>query len=142
MHLKPYGWYDWCYYRHHANRFLFGKEVLIRLVGPASGDGNEMTQWMLKANGELVPGRTHRPIKVSERHSSIEIDVSIERGFIGYIEISNDLMRRRWGDAVTPERTDVKADGDVFMEHEDDKKEPRMIPDIEKSVDSTGRSLS
>ena len=85
----------------------------------------------LKANGEVFPRKTHRPMQVAERHSPIESDVSIERGFIGYIEIFNDLIRRRWGDTVTPARTDVKADEDVFMECKDDGEEHRIISDIE-----------
>ena len=53
--LYQYGWYDGCYYRDHTNRFNFGKEVLGRVLGPARGKGNEMAQWMLKANDEAVP---------------------------------------------------------------------------------------
>ena len=81
-------------------------------------------------------------MQVAERHSLIERDVSIERGFIGYIEIFDDLIRRRWGGTVTPARTDVKADEDFFMKYEDDGEEPRIIPDTKESVDSTGRLLN
>ena len=81
-------------------------------------------------------------MQVAEKHSPIESDVSIERGFIGYVDIFNDLIRRRWGDSVTPTRTDIKAEEDVFMECEDDVEEPRIILDIGEFVESTGRLLN
>ena len=60
-----------------------------------------MAHWILKANGEVVPRKTHRPLQVSERHSPVEIKKR---------EIFYNLIRRRWGDSVTPARTEVKAD--------------------------------
>ena len=81
-------------------------------------------------------------MQVAERHSLIERDVSIERGFIGYIEIFNDLIIRRWGDAVTLARSDVKTDEDIFIKREDDGEDSRIIPDIKASVDSTGKLLN
>ena len=53
--LRQYGWYDWCYYCEHAARFLFNQEVLGRVLGPAHGEGNEMAQWVLKVNANIVP---------------------------------------------------------------------------------------
>ena len=41
------------------------------------------------------------------------------------------------GDLVTPEKTDVKFDEHVFIEHEDDDEAPRIIPCIKESIDST-----
>ena len=81
-------------------------------------------------------------MQVAEMHSVIESYVSIERGFISYIDIFNDLIRRRWEDSVTSARTNVKDDEDIFIEHEDDREEPRIMPDIEESVDSTDRLLN
>jgi hypothetical protein len=53
--LCQFGWYEWCYYRENTNKFPFNKEVLGRVLGPAKGEGNEMAQWILKANGNVVP---------------------------------------------------------------------------------------
>ena len=72
-------------------------------------------------------------MQVAESHSPVELKKR---------EIFNDLIRRRWGDSVTPTRTDIKADEEIFMEYEDDEEEPRIIPDIEESIDSTGRLLN
>ena len=62
--LCQYGWYEWCYFRDQTTAFPNNKEVLGRVLGPARGDGNEMSQWSLKANGRVVPRRSLRPLKV------------------------------------------------------------------------------
>ena len=53
--LCQFGWYEWCYYRDHTEKFPFSKEVLGWILGPAKREGNEMAQWVLKANGNVVP---------------------------------------------------------------------------------------
>ena len=53
--LCQFGWYEWCYYREQMAAFPHNREVLGRVLGPACGEGNEMAQWVLKANGKVVP---------------------------------------------------------------------------------------
>ena len=53
--LCKFAWYEWVYYREHTNKFPFNQEVLGRTLGPSRGAGNEMSQWILKANGKVVP---------------------------------------------------------------------------------------
>ena len=36
--LCQFRWYDWCYF-----------------LGPAQGEGDELAQWVLKSNGNVVP---------------------------------------------------------------------------------------
>ena len=55
LNVSTYGWYKWSYYREHTNRFPYNQEVLGWVLGPAQGEGNEMAQWILKANGNIVP---------------------------------------------------------------------------------------
>ncbi len=54
LNICRYGWCEWCYFREHKNKFPCNKEVLGRVLGPAKGEGNEMAQWILKANGNVV----------------------------------------------------------------------------------------
>jgi hypothetical protein len=56
--LSEYKWYDWCYYREQKEKFPYPREILGRVLGPATGAGNEMSQWVLKSNGNVVPRRT------------------------------------------------------------------------------------
>ena len=66
-------WYDWCYYRDNKSKFPFNKELLGRILGPARGEGDQMSQWMLKPNGRVVPRRTARPLNDAELCSEFEI---------------------------------------------------------------------
>jgi hypothetical protein len=70
--LCQYDWYEWCFYREHTAKFPFNREVLGRVLGPAKGEGNEMAQWILKANGNVVPRRTLRSLNTAELHSPTE----------------------------------------------------------------------
>jgi len=56
--LCQFDWYSWCYFREDKSPFPYLKEILGRVLGPAKGEGNEMAQWILKANGKVVPRRT------------------------------------------------------------------------------------
>ena len=56
--LCQFGWYEWCYYCEHTAAFPNNREVLGRVLGPVRGEGNEMAQWVLKANGRVVPRRS------------------------------------------------------------------------------------
>lgn len=51
--ICQYAWYKWCYFRDHTKQFPFNEEQVGRILGPATGVGNEMCQWALKANGKL-----------------------------------------------------------------------------------------
>ena len=69
LNLFQFGWYEWCYFRDNTNKFPLNREVLGRVLGPEKGEGNEMAQWTLKANRNVVPRQTCRQLNVKERHS-------------------------------------------------------------------------
>ena len=52
--------------------FFLSREVLGRVLLPAKGEGNEMAQWLLKTNGNVVCRRTTRPLNKLELSSEIE----------------------------------------------------------------------
>ena len=94
--MCQYAWYEWCYFRDQTAAFPNNKEVLGRVLGPARGAGNEMAQWILKANGRVVPRRSLRPLKVDELHSPVELKKR---------EVFDELIKRRWGSPMTPSNT-------------------------------------
>ena len=47
--------------------------MLGRVLGSAKREGNEMSQWVLKTNSEIVSRRTTRPLREDEIHSETEI---------------------------------------------------------------------
>jgi hypothetical protein len=131
--LCQYDWYEWCYFRDHGAGFPFNKEVLGRVLGPARGEGNEMAQWILKSNGQVIPRRSLRPLKVEETHSDREKDMR---------RIFDRLIERRWGTAMTPPNCTTTDTEDPYDEYEDDDEAARVLPDIEDTVDAKGKLLN
>jgi hypothetical protein len=130
--ICQYGWYDWCYFREHSNQFPFNREVLGRVLGPARGEGNEMAQWVLKSNGNVVPRRTLRPLKPEEMRSDTE---QAKR------KLFDELIERRWGSSINPPKMKNDSDNE-FEEYSDSDEDARLIPDIEDTVDATGKPLN
>jgi len=130
--ICQYGWYEWCYFRENSNKFPFNREVLGRVLGPATGAGNEMAQWVLKANGNVVPRRSSRPLSVAELHSPTEIEKR---------KVFDKLIQGRWGTAMSPPQTTSKPDAEDFEAYSDDDEEPQSSPDTDDSVDATGRLI-
>ena len=101
------------------------------MLGPSKGEGNEMAQWILKANGNVVPRRSPRPLTVAELHSSTELKKR---------EVFDKLIERRWGNAIIPSK--LENDTKEWSEYEDDVEEPRMVLETEDVVDATGKQLN
>ena len=134
--LCQFQFYQWCYYREKKNKFPFNQEVLGRVLGPARGEGNEMSQWILKANGNVVPRRSPRPLNSVELHDPDEIEKR---------KTFDALIERRWGTSINPPKvkdTQPSDTDDEFEEYRDEDEEPRIIPDIEDAVDANGRLLN
>ena len=130
--LGQFSWYEWCYFREHTTQFPHNQEVLGRVLGPARGEGNKMAQWVLKANGLVVPRRSVRPLHQSEVHSPSE--QSKRHAF-------DILIERRYGNSIAAPTT--PAEGCETTEpYEDDGQQQFTIPDIEDLVDSTGRLIN
>ena len=130
--LCQYDWYEWCYYMEHTNKFPFNQEVLGRVLGPAKGSGNEMAQWILKSNGNVVPRRTLRPLKAEELYSPVEMKKR---------DVFDALIERRWGTAIKApnEKSDIDSE---WNEYNDEFEKPMVVPDIEDSVDGKGHLLN
>jgi len=109
-------WHDWCYFREQKQSFPFNREMLGRVLGPAKGEGNEMAQWILKANGNVVPRRSSRPLKVDEMHSTTEIKKQ---------QIFDGLIERRWGTSVNPPKPSSENPSDNEFEEHEDEDEPK-----------------
>ena len=129
--LCTFKWYEWCYYREQTNKFPFNQEVLGRVLGPAKGKGNEMAQWILKANGNVVPRQTVRPLNVAEKNSDIELNKR---------KIFDSLIERRWGNPIMPPKTTPSYN--PYEVYEDDDEKPRIMPEIEESVDASGTLMN
>ena len=97
-----------------------------------------MAQWILKANGKVIPRRLSRPHNMDEIHSVTEIKKRA---------IFDGLIERRWGTSINPPtRKDAEDAGNLddkeFEEYEDEDESKRVVPDIEDSVDANGKLLN
>ena len=59
-YLCQFPWYEWVYFYDDSSKIQFPskKAMIRRCMGPANNEGNEMTQWVLKKNGKVVPRHT------------------------------------------------------------------------------------
>eukprot|EP00957_Ditylum_brightwellii_P033681 2552553-Ditylum_brightwellii.AAC.1 len=57
--------------------FPFNTEILGHSLGPAKGEGNEMAQWVMKSNGNVVPHQTLRLLKVKKLNSKLKSEAVI-----------------------------------------------------------------
>ena len=89
-----------------------------------------MAQWILKANGRVVPRRSLRPGKIDELHSPVEIKKR---------EVFDELIQRRWGSPMTPSNTQQQ---NVLKKYEDHEQQERPTLEVEDIVDSTGKLLN
>ena len=131
--LSRFGWYEWCYYLEHTARFPYNREILGRVLGPSRGEGNEMSQWVLKSNGKVVPRRTLRPLKPEELRSETETKKR---------NLFDKLVAKRWGTSINPPTELSETSDTMWEEYEDGDESPRVIPEIEDIVDSTGKIIN
>jgi hypothetical protein len=129
--IARYGWHELCFYRDHTAPFLHPREVLGRVLGPARGAGNEMCQWVLRANGKVVPCRTVRPLREDEIQDA---------GVIKQQQIFDGLIERRWGTSINPPKSEPSVDED-FEDFDEDAPESPTI-DIEDAVDGKGKLIN
>ena len=101
--LCQYKGYDWCYYREHTAKFPHNQEVLGHVFCPTSGEDNAIFQWVLKANGNVVPRCSLRPLQMSETQSPCEVRKC---------KTFNHLIKRRWGTLINPLKEPVKTNND------------------------------
>ena len=109
--------------------------MLGRVLGPARGEGNELSQGVLKSNGNVVPHQTVRALQLAELHSDTEKWKQ---------DIFDALIERRWG---SPMSTSNKDDADMTTDTEDnevvnDEMTSKWHSDIEDSVDSQGTLMN
>ena len=77
-----------------------------------------------------MPRRTVRPLKVDEIHNPVEIKKR---------EAFDALIERKWGKLISRTGNNQRQN---WGEYDDEFEKPRVIPNIEDTVDSKGRCLN
>ena len=73
-YICQYKWYDLCYFQATKENFPFNHEVMVHVIGISKVEGNQMAQWVLKYNVNVVPRRTLTPKDVAEIKSHVKIN--------------------------------------------------------------------
>jgi len=136
--LCQFGWYEWVYFRQHTARFPHQKEVLGRCLGPTRDEGNEMAQWVLQQNGQIVPRRTLRRLNQEELSHNNLVEVAKREAFDAEI-------KQRLGDSLSvPPELDVDENEpeDYEIDHDLDEGSPDQVIPAADAVDSTGRPIN
>lgn len=90
-----------------------------------------MCQWILKANGHVVPCGTVCPLTEDEKHNPIVL--KHQTAFDGLIE-------RRWGSLIKPPKSENAKGKDMEWElYEDEEQTASQTLDIEDIVDAKGK---
>ena len=72
------------------------------MLGPSKGSGNEISQWILKYNGRVIPRITVRSLSTEEKHSTVE---SKKR------QIFDALIRRKLGKSYIQRLSKIRMSG-------------------------------
>ena len=131
--LCCFQWFEWVYMREQKEPFPGQKEVLGRILGPAKNSGNEMTQWVLKSNGNIVPRRSCRTLTEIENQAMNETERRKRAIFM-------TAIREKYGDSLSLRPIPVKPEDVEFVAYEDEDEEPQIIPENE-AVDAQGKPL-
>ncbi len=96
--LVSFGWYEWCWYLEDraASRHGFPRPIkkLGRCLGPSKDFGNELCQWVLSEDGNVLPRRTLARLTPHELAVDNEVERDRRKKF-------NDNIRRKLGDSLT-----------------------------------------
>ena len=140
--LCQFDWYQWYCFIEKNSDFPLAREGLGRVLGPAKGKGNEMAQWLLKANGNVVPRHTTRPLNTSEISSETE---NRKRN------VFNESITARWRTPVPAKPPNDEEDptthpDDVkegpFEEYEGEDESPRVIPEMDDPIDAAVNAIN
>ena len=143
--LCQFDWYQWCWYfdETSALRFPFQKAALGRCLGPAENEGNEMSQWVLKQNGQVVPRRTLVPLTAEQLAPSNEVEAKRRADYDADIRSKlGDCMKLPTivEDSDEDEDPVVEIDDPDFRPYEDDETPPSVMPEAD-IVDNAGRPI-
>ena len=118
--ICQFEWYQWVYFYDGNEQFPGPTKVLGRALGPAINAGNEMAQWVLKCNGQVVPRRTCRELNTEELNSPVEAKKR---------EIFDKAIRDSMGSSINPPPDDMPPDNDKHEPYEDDEESPALVPE-------------
>ena len=143
--LCQFGWYEWCWFYDDSSaaKFPFDKAMLGRCLGPSKNEGNEMTQWVLKHNAQVVPRRTVHPLTPAQQSIANEAMAGAKRAF-------DDEIRERLGSSYRLPAEELEKqhpqelepdDYFDFVPYEDETEAPVLMPNADV-LDAAGKPIN
>ena len=122
--LAMFSFYDWVYFKDNTEAFPMCDEILGRYLGPTEDVGSEMTSWILKSNGKVVPRRTLRPLNDVEERNEKEMEKR---------DIFDKAIAEKLGIIIKPEDS-LKRDDPMFdlFNLDDDEEYSSNIPEADE----------
>jgi hypothetical protein len=153
--LCTYGWYEWVYFRQSTAPFPMLQEELGRCLGPTKNEGNEMCQWVLQKNGQIVPRATLRrltrdessPFNEPEARKRAEFDAAIREKLgdsmmLGPAEHTTGNLVHQTEEFDFEDPTSVlEFNPDEFIPYEDEVEAPAVMPHADLT-DSSGKPIN
>ena len=87
--IYQFVWYEWVYFHEASAAFSLSSHLLGRCLGPAMNERNEMSQWVLKLNRDIVTRKnlskltTDELVCESEVKKRADFDAAIKKQY-GY----------------------------------------------------------
>ena len=136
--LCQFGWYEWGYFWQNTAKFPYQKEVLGRCLGPTKDEGNEMAQWILQMNGQIVPRRTLQRLRQEELSPNNLVEWAKRDAFdAAMLQIHGSSLEL----PKEPVREALDPTNNFDYSEEDDLAADRIIPEAD-AVDATGRTIN
>ena len=93
--LCQFEWNEWMYFRQNTAVWPYQSEELGRCLGPTKNEGNEICQWILQQNLQIVPRRALRHLRPEETTVTNEAEAAKRAAF-------DAAVKEGLGDSTTP----------------------------------------
>ena len=133
------GWYEWVYFCQNTDSFPYQKEELCRWLGSTNNKINEMCQWILQQNVQIVPRRTLRWLRLEQCSATNDAKANKCASFDAAIK--EDL-----GDSINlvplkPTRVSMDTTNNFYYDEVDEDDYENVVPEAD-SVESRVKPIN
>ena len=136
--LFQFGWYEWVYFCQKKSAFHFQKDKLGRCIGPTKNYGNDMYQWVLHKNGQVVPRGTLRGLSSEELTVTNETE-SNKRAYFD-ADIKESLGYSIAPETLKPERESFDPTDNFDYDGDYEHTFTNIVPEVDV-IDKNGKTI-
>ena len=131
--LCRFGFYQWVYYWDNRHKFSEQKKIICRALGPTNYEGNLMAQYILQANGIVVPRRTVKAIPSKHLRNQVLQDK---------MKVYDSCIKEKLGDSMKIPVVRDQHTPREWIPKEEDATKPHTMPDNDICLDNFNVSLT